>query len=223
MGLAPFKEILAAAEARLGADSVRKRLPEPKSDTELRAVGDDRYLSRISFRVFSAGLKHSMVEGKWPAFEEVFMGFDPLRVRALSDEALEALMAETRIIRHWGKIKSVRHNASALCDIAAESGGFGAYLADWPGERIVELWDDIAKRLAHMGGNSGPYFLRMAGKDSFVMTPDVIRGLGRWAGLEGSLKGKRDRASAQAAFNDWASESGRPLSEISMIVALSTD
>ena len=66
-----------------------------------------------------------MVAGKWPAFEEVFHGFEPHRVRAMADEDLEALMAEARIIRHWGKIESVRTNAAAICEIGEEAGGMG--------------------------------------------------------------------------------------------------
>ena len=55
----------------------------PKSAEQLRAEGDDRYLSLMSLRIFRAGLKHSVVDARWPAFEEVFFGFDPARVVAM--------------------------------------------------------------------------------------------------------------------------------------------
>ena len=100
---------------------------------------------------------------KWPAFEEVFEKFEPRRVRAMSDEALEALLGDRRLIRHWGKLKSVRDNAAAMINIAEEHGSFGAWLADWPGSDIVELWETLAKRFSQMGGNSGSTFLRMVG------------------------------------------------------------
>ena len=67
----------------------------------------------MSRRIFQAGLKHSMVDAKWPAFEEVFFGFEPRRVRAMSDEALEALLGDARLIRHWGKL-SVKNNFNGL-------------------------------------------------------------------------------------------------------------
>jgi 3-methyladenine DNA glycosylase Tag len=111
-------------------------------------VTDDRYLSQMSLRIFRAGLKHSLVDAKWPAFEEVFQAFEPHRVRAMSDEALEALLADTRLIRHWGKLKSVRDNAAAMIAIAEEHGSFGAWLANWPEPKIVELWEALAKSLA---------------------------------------------------------------------------
>ena len=218
----PFQPILEAAQARAGgAAALEARLPQPKSPAELRGVADDRYLSLISRRVFRAGLRHAMVDAKWPAFEAAFGGFDPRRLRMLSDEDLDLLLTDRRLIRHAAKIHAVRANAAALHEIAEQAGGFGAYLADWPGADVVGLWDDLARRLRQMGGNSGPYFLRMAGKDTFLLSGDVGRALQAQGVVERPPKGKGDRRKAQAAFNDWAAETGRPLSQLSMILALS--
>src|SRR5438067_13891637 len=82
-----FSAILDAARARIGAAALEARLPQPRSAAELKAIPDDRYLSQMSLRIFRAGLKHSLVDAKWPAFEEVFHGFEPHRVRAMPDEA----------------------------------------------------------------------------------------------------------------------------------------
>src|SRR5260370_17784166 len=92
----PFFPILEAARARQGAAALEARLPQPRSAAELKAVPDDRYLSQMSLRVFRAGLKHSLVDAKWPAFEEVFEGFDPHRVPAISAEPLHPLLAHPR-------------------------------------------------------------------------------------------------------------------------------
>jgi len=219
-----FAPILEAALARTGGDdALAARLPEAQSADALRAVTDDRYLSLMSLRVFRAGIKHSVVDARWPAFEEAFHGFDPGRVRAMSDEDLELLMGDTRLIRHWGKIKSVRANAAAMAVVSEESGGFGAYLAAWPGETVVALWDDLAKRFSNLGGASGPYFLRMAGKDTFILTPSVVKALNHWGAVDGDPKGKRARAQVQEIFNAWALETGRPLCQLSMILAVSVD
>lgn len=217
-----FQPILAAAASRAdGEAALNRRLPTPKSPAALRAVGDDRYLSQMSLRIFRAGLKHSMVDGKWPAFEEVFHGFDPRRVRAMNDEDLEALLADARIIRHWGKIRAVRHNAAALCDLAETAAGMGAFLAAWPEDDTVGLWDDLGTRFTQLGGNSGPYFLRMVGKDTFLLTPDVVRALAHWGAYEGKAKGKRELGKIQALFNGWAAATGRPRGHLSMILAMS--
>ena len=118
MPVPPFAPILDAARTRLGAAALEARLPQPKTAAELAGTPDDRYLSEMSRRIFRAGLKHSLVDAKWPAFEEVFHGFDLRRVRAMSDEAMEGLLGNARLIRHWGKLKSVRDNAAAMLALA---------------------------------------------------------------------------------------------------------
>ncbi len=194
-----------------------------KSAAALKRVTDDRYLSLMSLRIFRAGLRHDMVDAKWPAFEKVFRGFEPRKVRAMSDEQVEALMGDRRLIRHLGKLKSVHANSAAMIELAEEHGGFGAYLAEWPGERIVALWDDLAKRFHQLGGNSGPYFLRMAGKDTFILTYSVVKALQHWRAFLGEPKGKKDRVRVGEIFNAWNEETGLPLAHLSMTLAASVD
>ena len=217
-----FDAILARAQKRAGgAQSLEELMLSPEGDKQLRAVADDRYLSLMSLRIFRAGLKHSMVDARWPAFEEVFHGFAPRRVWSMSDEDLERLMDEKRIIRHWGKIKATRENAAAMVGVIDEFGGMGAYLAGWPGDDIMGLWAELAKRFSQMGGNSGPYFLRMAGKDSFMLTHDVVAALIAAGVVKKKPTTKDARVATQTAFNGWAAETGRPLCQISRILALS--
>ncbi|HVC52296.1 MAG TPA: DNA-3-methyladenine glycosylase I [Stellaceae bacterium] len=119
MSTTPFAAILDTARERHGAAAVEARLPTPKIPAALAATGDDRYLSQMSLRIFRAGLKHSNVDAKWPAFEGVFHGFDPRRVRAMPDEALEALLDDARLIRHWGKL-SVKRKISGLGELVSD-------------------------------------------------------------------------------------------------------
>ena len=223
MTAASFAAVVEAARTRLGAEGLAVRLEEPRSAADLAAIPDDRYLSLMSLRIFRAGLRHSVVDAKWPVFEEVFHGFDPRRVRAMSDEALEALLADRRLIRHWGKIKAVRDNAAAMLVVAEEHGSFGRWLADWPTADIVGLWEALAKRFSQMGGNSGARFLRMAGKDTFILTPSVIAAMRHWEAIDAAPKTRHDRALVQAAFNAWAGETGRPLCQLSLILAASVE
>ena len=223
MSTLSFGPILKAAQTRLGAAALEARMMKPRSAAELKALTDDRYLSQMELRIFRAGLKHSLVDAKWPAFEEVFSGFEPRRVRAMSDEAMEALLGDARLIRHWGKLKSVRDNAAVMIAVAEEHGSFGAWLADWPGTGIVELWEALAKRFSQMGGNSGPTFLRMVGKDTFILTPSVTAALKHWGAVDAPPKNRKDRAAVQSAFNAWAAETGWPFCQLSLILAASIE
>ena len=115
MTAGPFAEIYQAALTRHGTAGVEARLPQPKTAAELAKTPDDRFLSDMSRRIFRAGLKHSLVDAKWPAFEEVFHRFEPRRVRAMSDEALEKLLGDIRLTRRWGKL-SVSNQFSGLAE-----------------------------------------------------------------------------------------------------------
>jgi 3-methyladenine DNA glycosylase Tag len=220
----PFEAIEERARERVGGvQALTQRLPIPKSAEQLRAVPDDRYLSLMSQRVFRAGLKHSLVDAKWPAFEEAFFKFDPTRVVAMADEELEALLTDPRLIRHWGKLKSVRANAAAMVKLGSQDGGMGAYLAAWPRDDVVGLWANLAKRFAQLGGNSGAYFLRMAGKDTFILTDAVVKALNHWDAFAGTPRSKADQLSVQEVFNDWHRQTSRPFCQLSMILAASVD
>lgn len=201
------------------AAALEARLPVPRSAGELRAVADDRYLSLISLRIFRAGLKHSVVDAKWPAFEEVFFGFDPHKVVLMGDEHLERLMQDERLIRHLAKLKSVLRNAQFVLEVAREKGSFGNLLADWPVSDVVGLWRSLAKRGNQLGGLSAPRFLRMAGKDTFIPTEDVVAALVAQGVIDKAPTSQKDLAAVQDAFNRWQAESGRPLCQLSVMLA----
>lgn len=201
------------------AKALEAKLPQPRSEAELRALSDDRYLSLISLRIFRAGLKHSLVDAKWPAFEEVFFGFDPEKVVLMGAERLENLMQDARLIRHLGKLKSVPRNAQFILDVRREKGSFGALIADWPVTDIVGLWKYLAKHGSQLGGLSAPRFLRMVGKDTFIPTDDMVAALKAQGVIDKAPTSLKDLAAVQAAFNQWQAESGRPLCQLSVMLA----
>lgn len=200
-------------------EALESRLPIPLSADALRAVSNDRYLSQISLRVFRAGLKHSLVDAKWPAFEEAFYGFVPEKVVLMGGEHLERLMADRRLIRHLAKLSSVPRNAQMVLDVAREHGSFGAFLADWPEADIVGLWRYLAKQGNQLGGLSAPRLLRMVGKDTFIPSEDVIAALKAQGIVDKAPSSQRDHVAVQDAFNVWHEQSGRPLCQLSMMLA----
>ncbi len=216
-----FADINAIAETHKGgAKAVAALLPEVRSDAELLALPDHRYLSEMARRVFRAGLKHAMVDAKWPAFERAFWGFDPVKVQLMSDEQLERLATNPDIIRHLGKIRSVRANAAMMVALAETHGSFGRFIAQWPSDDVVGLWALLKKQGSQLGGQSAARFLRMVGKDTFVLTDDVVAGL-IYDGIVSKMPtSKRDLQAAQAAFNQWQVESGKPLAHISRILSM---
>jgi 3-methyladenine DNA glycosylase Tag len=203
--------------------ALEARLPTPKAPDQLRAISADRYLSTLALRVFRAGLKHSLVDAKWPAFEEVFFRFDPEKVVLMGADHLERLMQDTRIIRHLGKLKSVPRNAQLILDVEQEHGSFGNFIADWPVQDITGLWQYIARHGNQMGGLSAPRFLRMIGKDTFIPTWDVVAALNAQDIVDRVPSSKRDQKIVQEVFNQWQAESGRPMCQLSAMLAFTVN
>lgn len=215
-----FNELYGQAVLRKGSEAaVESSLPTIKSPAVLGKLPDSYYLSELSRRVFRAGLKHAMVDAKWPAFEQAFHGFDPVRVAYMSDDELEALMSNAAIIRHLGKIKSVRNNAQMVLDIAKQHGSFALWIAAWPTDNIVALWTVLKKQGTQLGGQSGARFLRMVGKDTFLLTDDVNSILIREGVVDKNPTSQKDLRKIQDAFNHWHQQCRRSLSEISRIIS----
>ena len=219
----PFKRIRERAAKRKGGEKVLTTLlPKKRDNKTLAKLGDDRVLSEMARRVFSAGFVWSVIDKKWPGFEEAFLDFNPKRLLFQPAEFWEQLASDKRIVRNPQKIRSVRENAKFVSDIAAEHGSFGKFLADWPADDQIGLLEILDKRGSRLGGFSGQYLLRFLGRDSYILTNDLILCL-RDSGVPLSAKGtsKKDMKLAQAQINEWAKETGLPLTHISRICAMS--
>jgi 3-methyladenine DNA glycosylase Tag len=219
----PFKTIRARAERRKGGPkALEKLLPKKPDRSALAKLTDDRTLAEMTRRVFSAGFAWSVIESKWPGFEDAFLGFVPARLTFQPDDFWDGLLADTRIVRNGAKIVSVRENAAFVQAIAAEHDSFGKFLANWPSSDEIGLLDLLSKRGSRLGGNTGQMFLRFVGWDGFVTSQDVVACL-RDAGLDiaEEVKSKGDLAKVQAQFNAWAEETGLPYAHLSRICALS--
>lgn len=220
-----FKPILRRAAARKGGEAaLRKLYPKLSTPAQLSKIPDDRWLAEITRRVFCAGFVWKIIEHKWPNFEKAFCQFKPEAVAHFSDEALEKLASDERIVRNYTRIRSVRDNAIFVLEIAEEHGSFGRYIAGWPDNDVIGLCLQLKKRGSRLGGMSGQYLLRMMGKDSFLLTPDVIACLNNHGVITtASPTSQRDLKKIQQAFNDWHAETGLKLSALSRIAACSID
>lgn len=218
-----FEPIYARAAKRKGGETaLKKLLPESLSPKKLAAIPDDRYLAEMTKCIFRSGFVWKVIENKWPNFEEAFYGFNPDGMAAMSDEMVESLAQNKAIVRNYKKILTVRENAMFITDIRAEHGSFARFIADWPGDNIVGLWELMQKRGSRLGGNTGQYFLRFMGKDSFILSQDVIACLANHKIIDNhKATSKRDRQAIQLAFNQWQEETGLSLAQLSRIAACS--
>lgn len=217
-----FDEILGiAAERKGGRDAVLAGIDPPASADELAAIPDDRWLAQMTRAVFQAGFSWKVIEAKWDGFEAAFEGFDVGRVAMMDDAWFDTLLQDTGIVRNGAKIRSVQENAVFVRDVSAEAGGFGRRIGDWPTEDYSGLLRWLGKEGSRLGGTSGQYMLRFMGKDSFILSRDVVARLIAEGVIEKPPTSQKAMAAVQDAFNTWAAESGQPLKVISRVLAQS--
>ncbi|MDR0780546.1 MAG: DNA-3-methyladenine glycosylase I [Pseudomonadales bacterium] len=225
MTLTPFRTIIALAEERKGgAQGLAQAVGahKPLSTKKLAALPDDRYLSMMTKCVFQAGFNWKVIERKWADFEAAFHGFNPKGLAHLPPEQWDAYTSDTRIVRNPTKIRAVLDNAHFVWNTAETYGSFGAHFAAWPASDQIGLMVWLKKEGARLGGNTGMYFLRFIGKDSFIISADVTARL-QASGLTIATipSSKRDLRQVQDAFNQWHDETGLSYTALSRIAACS--
>jgi DNA-3-methyladenine glycosylase I len=93
------------------------------SDTEYRRYHDEEWgtpqhdpralYEKLCLEGFQAGLSWITILRRRPSFREVFHDFDPAQVAAMTEEDVQRLLDDARIIRHRGKIEATISNARA--------------------------------------------------------------------------------------------------------------
>ncbi len=211
-----------AVERKGGKQALEKLLRTPDSPDDIRAIPEDRFLSTMTKCINQAGFSWKVIEQKWPEFEEAFFGFKVDTLSLLSDEQWEAYTQDRRVVRSWQKIKALKENVAWLYEEKTARDGIAELIAAWPDEDYVGLLAYLKKHGSRLGGNSGQRFLRYMGKDSFVLSKDVVTCLiGCGLDLKPEPSSKREMELIQATFNAWKQESGRPFVQLSQIAAFS--
>lgn len=142
-----FSKLYERAAARKGGEAALEMLiGKPKSAAALAKIPDDRWLSAMARSVFRAGFNWTVVDNKWPDIEAAYNGFDSHKVAFQSDDDLDVLVKDPRVIRQWRKLKAIRANAQYVVDLAAEHGTAARYFADYPATDYIGLLDDMKKR-----------------------------------------------------------------------------
>lgn len=216
-----FDELFGLAAGRHGGEAaLEAKLTKPVSPADLADVPEDRWLSTLSKCVFQAGFNWKVIEAKWDGFETAFDGFDVGRCAFMDDEKFDALLGDTRIVRNGTKIATVRDNAVFLMELR-EQGGAGQVLGGWPSTDFIGLLDLLKSGGSRLGGSTAQYAMRFAGRDSFILSQDVTARLIAEGVIDKPATSKTAMRAVQGAFNEWMDQSGRSLTEISRVLAMS--
>lgn len=220
----PFDHIYQRAVTRFQSESLlQASLANPKTPQQLQDIGDDRWLAAFTQKVFQSGMNWQVVRNKWPNFETTFFGFDIEKMLLIHDEMWEEKAKDPSIIRHLGKVMTIRDNAIMMSEVQAKHGSFANFIANFPSDNIIELWQYLKKHGARLGGNTGAYTLRIMGKDTFLLSKDVEGYLRHHGIMTTGRDTQTALKAAQQAFNHWHKQSGLPYCQISQCIAYSVN
>lgn len=128
----------------------------PKGDEQMQAYHDEewcrpkhdeRYLFELlTLEGAQAGLSWQIVLSKRDSYRQAFHDFDLDYCAALTDKDLETIKETYGVIKHAGKIKSVRSNAQAIQAVKAEYASFADFLWSYTdGKPIINDWQTDAQ------------------------------------------------------------------------------
>ncbi len=228
-----FKQLFQRAAERKGGKQAlelllgkkilgKKLLDDHAAEQSVALLSDDRVLAAFTKQIFKSGFVWRVVENKWPDFEEHFFNFNIEKVLMMPEEMLERKAADPKIIRNFTKVKTIKANAQMMFDVSIDKNiSFAQFINDWPSEDIIGLWAYLKKHGQRLGGNTGPYALRLLGKDTFILSSDVEAYLRAQQVIDGGLQSKKSLTAIQEYFNKLKKESGYSLTQLSRLLAFS--
>jgi 3-methyladenine DNA glycosylase Tag len=107
------------------------------------------YFAVMSRAIFQAGLSWALIESKWPAYERLFGGFDPVVVAALDDFDIDRIAEDPGIVRTRKKVAATVENARTMLALDREHGGFAAYLRSFGSYEALST--DLKARFTFLG------------------------------------------------------------------------
>lgn len=140
---------------------------------------DAGYLEMMTKVIFMGGLNRQVVESKWDGFLNAFEQFDPARVADFTEEDVERLSEDERIVRYGAKIRAVVKNARRMVEIGGEHGSFGRWLRGAVrDEGVDDTARTLAKQFSYVSEESARRYLYAVGEDVGKVTKEVRRKYG---------------------------------------------
>jgi len=144
-----------------------------------RPENDAGYLEMMTMVIFMGGLSRQVVENKWDGFLDAFEKFAPGKVADFTEEDVERLSEDERIVRYTAKIKAVIKNARTMVDLAKAHGSFGRWLRDMvQSDGVDTACKTLAGKFSYISEDSARRYLFAVGEDVGEVSDKIIKKYG---------------------------------------------
>ena len=107
---------------------------------------DNTLFEFLTLEGAQAGLSWITILRRREGYQQVFHRFDVTKVANMTEQAIERLMLDKRIIRNRRKIASVPKNAQAFINVQKEFGSFSSYLWSFVNHQpVINRWKTLAE------------------------------------------------------------------------------
>lgn len=110
-----------------------------------KVTDDQRLFEKICLEGFQAGLSWITILRRRETFREAFAHFDFRKVAQFSKNDVDALLQNSGIIRHRGKIEATINNAQRCCELIESQGSLSNY-----------IWSFVNSEKDQVVGNAHP-------------------------------------------------------------------
>lgn len=223
--MSTFSTLYERAETRKeGPETLKACLPPVASRDALRSLSSGKVLGHMTKGIFQSGFVWKVIENKWPDFEDTFHNFDPKTLVSLPDEDWDSFCQNPKIVRNAIKILAVRENAEFILELEqSEQKTIAEFIDDWPVSELIDLWAYFKKYGSRLGGMTGQYLLRRLGKDSFMLSRDVVTSLQELGcDIKDNPTSKRDHKVIQACLNEIHESTQLPYTHISKVLGFAS-
>lgn len=84
-----------------------------------------------------AGLSWKTILNRREGYRAVFAGFDPVQVASFSEDHIQELLTDPRIIRNKRKVQSAVQNAKAFLNVQEEHGSFDSFIWEFVDQKPI--------------------------------------------------------------------------------------
>lgn len=197
-------------------DNFINEIKERRKTTFDKNKPDPFFYKKLVKTIHVSGFKVTILRDRWGDIKKAFSNYDIDKVSQYTDEDLEKMMNNPKIIRNRRKLEACIKNAKIMKEISERHGSFGEYL-DRNKNNRQKLKEKLKKRFDFLGNVLVHEYLKEIGVDSIKPDVHVVRVMHRLGLIDSKTISPEVINQVTAAANQISQLTGEKLSVIDAI------